>query len=122
MLNVFNVSNSKSAVLPVTTKRYISVYDYFMGSQQLPRTDNRDYLGITKNKTLSWHNAHQFDLYQPLAHPTSSQSTDHCGTHLPKEAVTASTAEVFRHSSHSDIAIRVVCFSVNYEQHVYIFN
>ena len=38
----FNVS--KCAVLSVTIKRNISVYDYFMRSQRLPRTDNQDYL------------------------------------------------------------------------------
>ena len=36
----FNVS--KCAVLSVTTKRNISAYNYFMGSQQIPRTDNQD--------------------------------------------------------------------------------
>ena len=48
----FNVS--KCAVLSVTTKRNISVYKYFMGSQQIPRTDNQDYLGVTINTQLSW--------------------------------------------------------------------
>ena len=48
----FNVS--KCAVLWVTTKRNISAYNYFMGSQQIPRTDNQDYLQVTINTTLSW--------------------------------------------------------------------
>ena len=48
----FNVS--KCAVLSVTTKRNISTYNYFMGSQQIPRTDNQDYLGVTINTKLSW--------------------------------------------------------------------
>ena len=48
----FNVS--KCAVLSVTTKRNISTYNYFMGSQQIPRIDNQDYLGITINTKLSW--------------------------------------------------------------------
>ena len=45
---------SKCAVLSVTAKRNISAYNYFMGSQQIPRTDNQDYLGVTINTTLSW--------------------------------------------------------------------
>ena len=48
----FNVS--KCAVLSVTTKRNISAYNYFMGSQQISRTDNQDYLGVTINTKLSW--------------------------------------------------------------------
>ena len=48
----FNVS--KCAVLSVNTKRNISTYNYFMGSQQIPRTDNQDYLGDTINTKLSW--------------------------------------------------------------------
>ena len=48
----FNVS--KCAVLSVTTKRNISAFNYYMGSQQIPRTDNQDYLGVTINTTLSW--------------------------------------------------------------------
>ena len=48
----FNVS--KCAVLSVTTKRNISTYNYFMGSQQIPRTDNQDCLGVTINTKLSW--------------------------------------------------------------------
>ena len=48
----FNVS--KCAVLSVTTKRNISTYNYFMGSQQIPRTDNQDYLGVTINTKFSW--------------------------------------------------------------------
>ena len=50
----FNVS--KCAILSVTTKRNISAYNYmyFMGSQQIPRTDNQDYLGVTINTKLSW--------------------------------------------------------------------
>ena len=36
----FNVS--KCAVLSVNTKRNISTYDYFMGSQQIPRTDKQN--------------------------------------------------------------------------------
>ena len=47
----FNVS--KCAVLSVTTKRYISAYNYFMGSQ-ISRTDNQDYLGVIINTKLSW--------------------------------------------------------------------
>ena len=45
---------SKCAVLSVTTKRNISTYNYFMGSQQIPGTDNQDYLGVTINIKLSW--------------------------------------------------------------------
>ena len=45
---------SKCAVLSVTTKRHILSYNYFMGSQQIPRTDNQDYLGVTINTKLSW--------------------------------------------------------------------
>ena len=45
---------SKCAVLSGTTKRNISAYNYFMGSQQIPRPDNQDYLGITINTKLSW--------------------------------------------------------------------
>ena len=45
---------SKCAVLSVTTKRNISTYNYFMGSQQIPGTDNQDYLGVTINTKLSW--------------------------------------------------------------------
>ena len=48
----FNVS--KCAVLSVNTKRNISAYNYFMGSQQIPRTENQDYLGVTINTKLSW--------------------------------------------------------------------
>ena len=48
----FNVS--KRAVLSVTTKRNISAYDYFVESQQIPRTDREDYLGLTINTKLSW--------------------------------------------------------------------
>ena len=48
----FNVS--KCAVLSVTTKRNISAYNYFMGSQQISCTDNQDYLGVTINTKLSW--------------------------------------------------------------------
>ena len=29
-------------------------YDYYMDNQQIPRTNNFDYLGITNNTTLSW--------------------------------------------------------------------
>ena len=47
----FNVS--MCAVLSITTKINIYVYDYFMGSQQIPRTDNRDYPGIMINTKLS---------------------------------------------------------------------
>ena len=43
----FNVS--KCAVLSVTTKRNISTY---MGSQQIPRTVNQDYQGVTINTKL----------------------------------------------------------------------
>ena len=45
---------SKCAVLSVTTKRNTSTYNYFMGSQQIPRTDNQEYLGVTINTQLSW--------------------------------------------------------------------
>ena len=45
---------SKCAVLSVTTKRNISIYNYFMGSQQIPRTDNQDYVEVTINTKLSW--------------------------------------------------------------------
>ena len=45
---------SKCAVLSVATKRHISAYDYFTGSQQIPCTDNQDYLGVTINTKLSW--------------------------------------------------------------------
>ena len=48
----FNVS--KCAVLSVTTKRNISAYNYFMGSQHIPRTDNQDNLGVTISTKLSW--------------------------------------------------------------------
>ena len=41
-------------LLSVTTKRNISAYDYFIGSQQIPRTDNQDYLGVTINSKLLW--------------------------------------------------------------------
>ena len=44
---------SKCAVLSVTTKRNISAYNYFMWSQQIPRTDNQDYLEVTINTKLS---------------------------------------------------------------------
>ena len=40
--------------LSVTTKSNISAYDYFTGSQQIPRTDNQDPLGVTINTKLSW--------------------------------------------------------------------
>ena len=48
----FNVS--KCAVLSVTTKRNISAYDYFMGSQQIPWTDNQLGLpgGYHQHKTI----------------------------------------------------------------------
>ena len=45
----FNVS--KCAVLSVTTKRNILTYNYFMGSQHIPRTDNQ---GVTTNNKISW--------------------------------------------------------------------
>ena len=45
---------SKCAVLSVTTKRNISTYNYFMGNQQIPRTDNQEYLGVTIDTQLSW--------------------------------------------------------------------
>ena len=48
----FNVS--KCSLLSFTTKRNISTYNYFMGSQKIPRTDNQDYLGVTINTKLSW--------------------------------------------------------------------
>ena len=41
-------------VLSVTIKKNISAYDYFTGSQQIPRTDNQDFLGVTINNKLSW--------------------------------------------------------------------
>ena len=40
----FNVS--KCAVLSVTSKRNILAYDYYMGRQQIPWTDNQNYLII----------------------------------------------------------------------------
>ena len=45
---------SKCAVLSVTIKRKPSTYDYYMDDQQIPRTANQDYLGITSNTKLSW--------------------------------------------------------------------
>ena len=48
----FNVS--KFSIFSGTTKRNISAYDYFTGSQQILRTDNQDYMGATINTKLSW--------------------------------------------------------------------
>ena len=47
----FNVS--KCAVLSVTTKRNILAYDYFMGSQHIPRTDKQDYIYNYRGKRIS---------------------------------------------------------------------
>ena len=48
----FNMS--KCTVLSVMTKRKPSTCDYYMDDQQIPRTDNQDYLRITINAKLSW--------------------------------------------------------------------
>ncbi|MEG7522540.1 MAG: hypothetical protein M3H12_05500, partial [Chromatiales bacterium] len=48
----FNVP--RCAILSVTTKKKPSIYDYYMENQQIPRTDNQDYLGVTIDTKLSW--------------------------------------------------------------------
>ena len=61
---------SKCAVLSVTTKRNISTYNYFMGSQQIPGTDNQDYLGVAINTKLSW---------QPLINKVQNKASNTLG-------------------------------------------
>ena len=48
----FNVT--KCAVVSVTTKKKPFIHDYMMDGQQIPRSENQDYLGVTINNKLSW--------------------------------------------------------------------
>ena len=70
----FNVS--KCAVLSVTTKRNISTYNYFMGSQQIPRTDNQDYLGLPSTQNYRGNHISTKSRTKPARH--LAYSKEHC--------------------------------------------
>ena len=62
----FNVS--KCADLSVTTKTNISAYNYFMGSQQIPRTDNQDYLGLPSTQNYRGNHISAKSRTKPARH------------------------------------------------------